>query len=406
MTSENEENKQQPQPKNLKRSVQSFTSVSQCVVYVQSQEDSRDKLSILCDPKPTFTLERSPREVTLCKRLYASGSKDKEEEQKFPVDGCTIGPPAVDMHLYLKEFHSLQSKASSLVVDLGINASVWLLGKHGDGLHNSMLFSEKHGRDLFRSALDDLFHRLESSVNSSQDYLRLKWSVHIKCFEVVGDQIIDLFAPPSQSVSNNVKVRDHPQHGTTLLGVSRHQFKSSKSAYEALKQSFQKRLILIAETSVEGTANLFGERVLGTVGCVFVSIEVNQTMYPLECICSDQSSFDPSVSFKHTTTLQYNVIAELDALSFKPSKLDKVQIVPLSEFLSPGTKKSTEFPSAKSSIGPNILANCHKSLSTLSRVLLLLHAQKGTRNGELDFSTDLLPFCRDQQESQRGRLDI
>lgn len=353
-----------------------FVSKSQAYCYVINQDDAP---SFVCDPKVTFKVEQSGGRTFLCKHSNSDDVKkdDKTTVQKFAMDGCTLGPQHVDMRMYLNQFRPIQDKILPLAADVGVSSSVWLLGRHSTQLNNNLLFNEQCDDDLFRATLSTLFARMSASTAQLNEFMRLSWSVHIKCFEVFGDQIVDLFIPTDAKVTkvsnpNPPKVREHPQQGTVVTGLMRRNFKSPSDAYIALRKAFNQRRILIAETCVGSSRNLFGQRVLGTVGCVFIVIEIEQMLYPIH-LAAD-GTFNPALSFKVSSNIQFNVLADIDALSYKPSRQDTVNIIPLDEFLLHGVKTSDDGrPKNAVTLNSSTLACSHKSLSTLSRVLRLLH---------------------------------
>ena len=56
-----------------------------------------------------------------------SGRKGVEEKrgvQKFPVDGCTVGPKDIDMKLYMNQFRPILDKVLSFAADMGVSSSV------------------------------------------------------------------------------------------------------------------------------------------------------------------------------------------------------------------------------------------------------------------------------------------
>jgi hypothetical protein len=383
------------------RDTTKFVTKSQTYAYVIIQEDAPN---FVCDPKMTFNVEEGGGHTFLCKHMNVAEEKKDEEtvHQKFPMDGCTVSPKDVDMQLYLAQFRPIRDKVLSLAADVGVSSSVWLLGRHSTQLNNNLLFSQQQEDDLFRATLSDLFLRMSSPTTHLNEFMRLSWNVHIKCFEVCGDQIIDLFLSKDRGAGAGAvgrtgggesappplhpppKVRDLPQHGTTVVGLCRRPFLSPAAAYEALQQAFGQRRILIAETSVSGSRNtLFGQRVLGTVGCVFVQVEVEQVLYPSRLLLapSSRGSFDPSRSFLCSSRVQFNILADIDALSFKPSRQDTVNIMSMEDFLLHGVSKPKDNgrpQNGTSTVNSSVLSSSHKALSTLSRILRLLAKQEST----------------------------
>ena len=365
-----------------KERVTKFITKSKAFAYALNQERT-----FKCDPRITFAVEERGGGVYLCKYVDYSESDGKKEENsilRVPVDGCSVGHSVFNMTLYLNQFRPIQEKVMTLGVDMGISSSVWLLGKHSNHLNSNFLFSDNSNMDLFRTTLSALYTRMYLPTTELNDYMRLSWAVHFKCFEVFGDQIVDLFLPKKQATGrnqnndiSNPKIREHPQNGIVITGLARRSFKSADMAYEALQQAFHRRHILLAETSVNGSHNLFGQRVLGTVGCVFIQIEVEQVLYPTQY--ASQTRFDPKLSFKYENNLQFNVLADIEALSFKPSKHDKIAVVPLDEFSNRGSNNDMkdDTNSNANTAKVNLLATSHKSLSTLARVLRLLTKQEG-----------------------------
>ena len=121
------------------------------------------------------------------------------------------------------------------------------------------------------------------------------------------------------------------------------------------------------------------------MGCVFVQVEIEQMFYPVQL--ATQESFDPAASFKYTSAIQFNILADIDALSFKPSRQDSVAVLSLHDFLLHGVSSSSSSskPAGEKAGRPkkvtsvtarSALASSHKSLSTLSRVLRLLTKQQ------------------------------
>ena len=375
------------------REATQFLTRAQAHVFVIQQEKS----SFLCEPEVTFFVEQAPGgQLCVCKcvdysEIEGTGRKEEKSIQRYPVDGCTLCPSEIDMRLYLNQFRPLQERFLTLATDMGVNSSVWLLGRHSNQLNNNFLFSEEGNDDLFRSAITDLFARMYTPTAHMNEFMRLSWSVHIKCFEIFGDQVVDLFLPKKtyrnsdrskgqRRVENTTpqlylpKVREDPQLGTVVTGLTRRNFKTSDTAYEALQLAFRRRHILIAESAVSGSRNLFGQRVIGTVGCVFVQVEIEQMFYPMSL--ASRETFDAASSFQYTSNIQFNILADIDALSFKPSKQDAINVVCLDDFLLYGltdVKENTKHKTASTNL--SVLASAHKSLSTLSRVLRTLAGQ-------------------------------
>lgn len=363
-----------------------FAAISQAYIYVISQENAPN---FVCDPKTTFTTEVVDGKIFLCKHVDSIG--DGGTAHKVRMDGCTLGPPLLDMPLYLHQFRPVQDKILSLASDAGVSSSVWLLGKHYTQLNCSMLFNEQQENDMFRATLSSLFARLAAPTAQLSEFMRLSWSVHIKCFEVVGDQIIDLLlAPPLTPTRGGggragcraaaPKVFEHPQQGAVVAGLTRRRFKNAADAHSSLRQAHSRRLVLVAESCVGSTRNVFGQRVLGTVGCVFIQIELEQVLYPVQLAA--RGNFDQTFAFKYNSTIQFNIMADFDALSFKPSREDSVSFLPLDAFLQPGGRteegKGQGQGWARAPLASSALANSHKALAALSRVLRrLLHRQEG-----------------------------
>jgi len=362
-----------------------FVAKAQAYAFIVNQDDVP---SFVCDPKLSFKIEESDGKTFLCK--HSDPGEDKKEDkasmQRYRVDGGTLGPKDIDMRLYLSQFQPIQDKILSLAADVGVNSSVWLLGRHSTQLSSNYLFNEQEEDDLFRATLSTLFARMSASTAQLNEFMRLSWTVHIKCFEVFGDQVVDLFLPADPTASRGnfalqPKVREHPELGTVVVGLTRRNFKSPADAYNALLRAFSQRRILIAETSVGSSRNLFGQRVLGTVGCVFIQVEIEQVLYPINL--ATENTFDRTNSFKICSNIQFNVMADIDALSYKPSRQDTVNIIPLNEFLLHGVKTSEDGrPKNAVTLNSSTLASSHKSLSALSRVLRIIHKQEGSKVDE------------------------
>lgn len=384
-----------------------FVTKSKAYAFVINQGDEQ---RFVCDPHTTFGIEEEGTQIHLCKYIDSphaeetqgdkvSSSKRNQTMKKYSVDGCTLSTNDVNMRQYLAQFEPILDKVLSLAVEVGVSSSMWLLGGHcssSSQLNSSLLFGELRDADLFQHILEALFSRLGSPSSQLQEHLRLSWRVEIKCFEVFGDQIVDLFVPQdserdtrrekkgesgigSGGSPHPPKVREHPQHGPVLVGLTHHSFSSADDAYSALRLCFSRRLLLIAETSVSGSRSFFGQRVLGAVGNVFVQMKVTQVLYPAE-VAMRSGSFDSSTSFESSSTVQFNVLADIDAVSFKPSKQDTVNILSVRDFLQDGVSRTTDTDShdgrPKNIASSSLLASSHKSLSSLSRVLRLLSKQE------------------------------
>mmetsp|Transcript_12898 Transcript_12898/g.28835 ORF Transcript_12898/g.28835 Transcript_12898/m.28835 type:complete len:1467 (+) Transcript_12898:155-4555(+) len=259
-------------------------------------------------------------------------SNNAVKVQHYPMDECAMGTQQRD---FVDNFASIKNRVSTLALDLGISSSVWLLGSHVDATggfllnHPGELSADEPG--LFQDYLDDCFHRLDGPLTSASDYLRLDSSVKVTCCEVTGDQIRDLLAD-SGADSRAPKVREHPHLGAHVAGLTEKFCSSSSQAHDTVKCAFMRRSVLIAQDRGASDSAAIRptdvvSRAIGAVGNVFIRLEVRQMLFP---VASLHSGGDLAVReaeiVERSSAIQFIILADIEALTFKPSKTEDIYL--------------------------------------------------------------------------------
>jgi hypothetical protein len=348
--------------------------------------------------------------------------------QNYSVDKILIdSSERVEIEKYHELFAILRQRSSSLALDLGINSSVWLIGRH---------FSNNFGDLLFTKSIDstpeyvDFFQKLCAELSSSLQQLvtkssyRMSSGIKVKCFEVYGEQIRDLlisnesFASPSLPPPIIREIKSIPY----VDSLSEVDCATADEAYSVLHRAYQRRLSLIVESLESGRSVTPGLPVIdrnfvGYVGNVIIQIEITQTL------CSPPpASVEVHPQFIHRTgIIQFNLLADMDSLAYKPvSKSDSLVVVPLNSIRVEGGAVFVPGAPVIVALGdlplqplpkliPLQLITSAKALSTLSRVVNALFLRESQASTSISNSSTHISYrdsvlTRVLQASLQGNL--
>mmetsp|Transcript_20920 Transcript_20920/g.30132 ORF Transcript_20920/g.30132 Transcript_20920/m.30132 type:complete len:1207 (+) Transcript_20920:147-3767(+) len=317
--------------------------------------------------------------------------------RKYPVDACSVHAfESPNNDEYFSLFDDAFVKISALSIDVGLNLSVWVLGRHNFGNREYFVNSKCCGDDHYMSFLgrsvNHIYNSLNELLTSVKDHLRLSYEVKLRCFEVFADQVRDLMTVDLREGDDKKidppKIREHPAKGCYVQGLVEVVCGSSQEAMTVLGQAYSRRLALSVYASEDG-CNSTAPRTLGYVGNVFVQLDIEQILSPISA--GEGSDVEREV-IRRYSAVQYNVLADAEALSFKPSKLETIDISPAMNATVPGRdKKITFLRQSISSVSADggqggmvsLLATAARSLTTLSRVVDVLYRN---RTGESSMS--------------------
>lgn len=302
----------------------------------------------------------------------------------FQVDQCTIAESLSFVH---ETFH--YAMPHLYPIELGVNCSQWLLGRHYL-IPNEVI---SLGNDSFlRENFRCIFSILDAETTSAADFLRLNYGVKIKIFEVVADQIRDLILSSGHTGgrerADRVRIREHPTTGAYIHGLEESECISADDAFDLVHKAYVERSTLVAEMLPAGRDGSRSYEVIGYVGNLFIQVDIEQTL--ISHTTSDSSQ--PIV--RRSGTLQFNILADSEALSFKSrasksgpaSSLSVVSLNTARELttcgertiISPGNSPAgfdLILPHSQLSVGA-------KALTTLSRVITALDRQHHQLNRE------------------------
>ena len=292
-------------------------------------------------------------------------------------------------------FAAAQAKSVSLAVNLGINSSLWMLGRR-DFYSGSDLSASNSARPsilMLRGYMDQLFLSLSRSEGDG-NFKRDAFSVCIKCYEVFGDQIRDLVALSSVNDSSKgskdgqqVRVREHPVNGPFVSGLVQKTFFSASEAVEATLAAYEQRLVLLSTESVDKSnvsikqaAGPKPHRIIGTVGNVVLVLEIEQELVSVSSLESNTLGKGEQNVVQRSATVQFNFLCEMEPICFKPSKNETISTLSLQEVnkkINEGSQTDSPAVLLPSDFVPvpvqvSQLAVCAKSMAALSRVVTMI----------------------------------
>ncbi len=307
-------------------------------------------------------------------------------------------------------FAAAQAKSVSLAVSLGINSSLWMLGRRDfySGPEYSASNSVRASILMMRYYIDQIFNSL-SRPECDGNFKRESFSVGIKCYEVFGDQIRDLMAlsgiGDSSRSSKDVppaRVREHPVNGAFVSGLTQKVFFSASEAVEAALAAYEQRLVLLSTESVDKSAVSIKQssgprphQVIGTVGNVVLVLEIEQELVSIASEGGYAFKNREQNVVQRSATVQFNFLCEMEPICFKPSKSETTSVLSLHEvnkMINEGSQGEYATVSLSNEIVPvpvqvSQLAVCAKSMASLSRVVTMIQQNTALTNSNIDSST-------------------
>jgi hypothetical protein len=368
---------------------------------------------------------------------------------------------------YLQHFQKIKNKIITLAVDIGIHSSIWMLGNHDTLIMKQVEQEYIADLDLMSSFIHHMCSSLSQKMTTSKDYLRVSWTMKIRCYEIFADQITDLLlingsdsstasssaaygatssTSSTNAITNKVKIKEHPQTGHYISGLMELIMSSGDSnssmsyVYKLLFHAFQRRLVLLREmtattnnttnSSPNNTASMNStttgssssinneyhkmlssktHNIVGHVSNMFIIFEVDQVLcptLPLQVQQISSNNNNTSVSLVNRTSMvQFNLLADMDALTAKSSKLESFSIVPLQDALyvlnnkaannnnsssgGSGVNNHHRHINNKDTIQDNrtyingLLSSSAKALLTLSRVVSAIYNNNNNNNSPI-----------------------
>ena len=335
--------------------------------------------------------------------------------QSFFINYCEVNSiNSFNILNYLQFFFNCRERSFSLILDLGLNSTIWLIGRHLSYDIGDLLIRKNKElnlqNDYFSITSKELYQKLESLITTTKEYFRLNYKVKIKCYEIYAEQIRDLLST-NESI-NSPYLRENKSIPYVESLIEKECFNSNE-LYETIRSAYLKRLSLVVEylgLQKGLTIPILERKFIGYVGNVFIHVEVSQTL----CSTSTEMMGDHTNNkiIQRTGTIQYNILADTEALAYKTlSKTENLTVVLLQQFWSTSddqrssnlsnsngsiismnestisTTLTTTTTTLLSSTNPSLINNTQrlvsqqlslsaKALSTLSRVVSALYSRQ------------------------------
>jgi len=307
-------------------------------------------------------------------------------------------------------FAAAQAKSVSLAGSLGINSSLWILGRRD--FYSGSEYSASNGVRpsilMMRDYIDQIFLSL-SRPECDGNFKRESFSVGIKCYEVFGDQIRDLMAlsgigdsSRSSKDVQQVRVREHPVNGAFVSGLIQKVFSSASEAVEAALAAYEHRLVLLSTESVDKSTVSIKQstgprphQVIGTVGNVVLVLEIEQELVSIATEIGYAVENREQKVVQRSATVQFNFLCEMEPIFFKPSKNETTSVLSLQEvnkMINEGSQAEYTTVLLPNEIVPvpvqvSQLAVCAKSMASLSRIVTMIQQNTALTNSNTESST-------------------
>ena len=258
-------------------------------------------------------------------------------------------------------------------IDLGVSCCIWLLGRH---ILIPCELNKSIQHSFIQEFLLDIFASLHESVTAQSDYSRLDYTVTIKVYEVVADQVRDLIdisrGPESK---NTLRIREHTTRGAYVQGLVGVSCTSAALAWDVILHAYQERSTLVTNIIQESLSpypqNTSSQHaIVGYVGNVFILIDIEQALLSLP-------GGEQTVLHRQGT-VQMTVLADPEALACQPRGATSptngvsMSVVPLRVACNSslgGTWGGGGGSDLASPISMSQLPTGAKALTTLSRVI-------------------------------------
>eukprot|EP01032_Pedospumella_encystans_P007542 gene7542-9039_t len=328
------------------------------------------------------------------------------KSMSYPADDILISSSRDEARTSRFGFAAAQAKSVSLAVHLGINSSLWMLGRRD--------FSSKYDHSASVLMLKGYIEQMFSSLSQPEcdgNFKRDSFGVGIKCYEVFGDQIRDLLALSGISDTSKgskdgkqVRIREHPVNGAFVSGLVQKMFFSASEAVEATLAAYEQRLILLSTESVDKSnvsikqsAGPRPHQIIGTVGNVVLVLEIEQELVSVASLGSNTLGKGEQNVVQRSATVQFNFLCEMEPICFKPSKNETISTLSLQEVnksINEGSTADRSTVLLPSDIVPALvqvsqLAVCAKSMAALSRVVTMIQQNTALTTSNVDSSVSM-----------------
>jgi Kinesin motor domain len=280
----------------------------------------------------------------------------------------------------LRDTLLLKMKKSIRLVRLGFNSSIYINcnSKLGDSTAE-IVFIRDQIQTLYKGfEIDE--KNVENGVQSGGEILLFR-SIKLSSYELFDNHIIDLSLQHTDDVikvkSTTTSVRKPDQFIRLLHGAVTNLGKATcptlESAMAIVDHAMNMRLFMSASPTESlydmkpvdpGKAVGASSRLLGAIGVVFITVEVEQLVY---IVASGNST-------RRQSTLEFVLFPSADTLTFKPEKNECIQSVRFSEFNPTVSPISTDELKTKT---VKLLASLLGGIQALSALTRVVKALRG-----------------------------